>query len=125
MRLLDAHRQVHRHPALYWRRPIGRWLTSSGSVLGPRRGLTPSNRGRIALEGWELTGLPTHGIIAAGISCIPEGRRVFPNFTAEENLRVGAHQEPSEAVVAERLAQQFRPWAASHRGWFALRLGAL
>ena len=71
-------------------------------------GLTPPNRGRIAFDGRELTGLPTHGIIAAGISCIPEGRRVFPKFTAEENLRMGAYQEPSAAVIGERLAKVYK-----------------
>jgi branched-chain amino acid transport system ATP-binding protein len=69
--------------------------------------LTPPNRGRIAFEGRELTGLPSHGIIAAGIACIPEGRRVFPKFSVEENLRMGAYQEPTEAVVLERLARVY------------------
>ena len=70
-------------------------------------GLTPPHRGRITFEGRELTRLPSHSIIAAGIACIPEGRRVFPKFTVEENLRMGAYQEPSSAVVAERLARVY------------------
>ena len=84
-------------------------------------GLTPPNRGRIAFDGRELTGLPTHGIIAAGISCIPEGRRVFPKFTAEENLRMGAYQEPSEAVIGERLAKVYKtfPRLGERRGQLA------
>ena len=84
-------------------------------------GLTPPNRGRIAFHGRELTGLPTHSIIAAGISCIPEGRRVFPKFTVEENLRMGAYQEPSEAVVAERLAKVYAtfPQLGERRGQLA------
>ncbi len=49
-------------------------------------GLTPSNRGRIAFDGAELTGLPTHKVIASGIACIPEGRQVFPKLSVEENL---------------------------------------
>jgi branched-chain amino acid transport system ATP-binding protein len=71
-------------------------------------GLTPPNRGSIRYGGIELTGLPTHRIIATGISCIPEGRCVFPKLTAEENLRIGAYQEPSDTVVAERLEQVYR-----------------
>lgn len=67
-------------------------------------GLTPPNRGSIRFGGVDLTGRPTHRVIAAGIACIPEGRRVFPKFTVEENLRIGAYQEASEAAVAERLA---------------------
>ncbi len=44
-------------------------------------GLSPPNRGRITFGGAELTGLPTHRIIATGIACIPEGRQVFPKLT--------------------------------------------
>ena len=46
-------------------------------------------------DGKEITRLPTHKVIAAGVACIPEGRKVFPKLTVEENLRVGAYQEPS------------------------------
>jgi branched-chain amino acid transport system ATP-binding protein len=70
-------------------------------------GLTPPNKGRITFGGREMTGLPTHQIIAAGIACIPEGRRVFPKLTVEENLRIGAYQERSEAAVAARLARVY------------------
>src|SRR5436190_23449185 len=61
-------------------------------------GLTPPRAGRILFDGRDITRLPTHKVIAAGIACIPEGRRVFPKLTVEEKLRVGAYQESSEAV---------------------------
>jgi branched-chain amino acid transport system ATP-binding protein len=70
-------------------------------------GLTPPNRGTIRFDGADLTGLSTHRIIAAGIACIPEGRRVFPKLTAEENLRIGAYQETSNAEVGRRLAEVY------------------
>ncbi len=70
-------------------------------------GLTPPNRGCITFGGAELSGLPTHRIIAAGIACIPEGRQVFPKLTVEENLRLGAYQESSPQVVAMRMEQVF------------------
>src|ERR1700681_4514046 len=59
-------------------------------------GLTPPRAGRIAFDGTDITGLATHKVIAAGIACIPEGRKVFPKLTVEENLRAGAYHEPSE-----------------------------
>src|ERR1700731_1641615 len=68
-------------------------------------GLTPPRAGRIVLDGRDITGLPTHQVIAAGIACIPEGRKVFPKFTVEENLRAGAYQESSEAVTRDRIAE--------------------
>ncbi len=71
-------------------------------------GLTRPNRGRIAFDGTELTGLPTHRVVGTGIACIPEGRQVFPKLTVEENLRLGAYQETSNDVVAERLEQAYQ-----------------
>ncbi len=68
-------------------------------------GLTPPRAGRIAFEGADITALPTHKVIAAGIACIPEGRKVFPKFTAEENLRLGAYQETSDAVTQQRMTE--------------------
>ncbi len=68
-------------------------------------GLTPPRAGRIVFDGAEITGLATHKVIAAGIACIPEGRKVFPKFTVEENLRAGAYQESSEAVTRARIAE--------------------
>src|ERR1700716_4017918 len=71
-------------------------------------GLTPPRAGRIEFDGHDITGLPTHKVIAAGVACIPEGRKVFPKLTVEENLRLGAYQEPSDAVTQERMAEIFR-----------------
>jgi branched-chain amino acid transport system ATP-binding protein len=71
-------------------------------------GLTPPRSGRIVLNGGEITGLPTHQIVARGIACIPEGRKVFPKLTVEENLRLGAYQESSDIVANERLAEIYR-----------------
>jgi branched-chain amino acid transport system ATP-binding protein len=71
-------------------------------------GLTPPRSGRILLDGADITGLATHKVIGAGIACIPEGRKVFPKFTVEENLRLGAYQEPSDAVAQSRMADIFR-----------------
>jgi branched-chain amino acid transport system ATP-binding protein len=68
-------------------------------------GLTPPRAGRITFEGVDITRLPTHRVVAAGIACIPEGRRVFPKFTVEENLRTGAFRQSSDAVTRARIAE--------------------
>jgi branched-chain amino acid transport system ATP-binding protein len=67
-------------------------------------GLTPARAGRIVFDGAEITRLPTHKIIARGIACIPEGRKVFPKLTVEENLRAGAYRETSDRARQDRLA---------------------
>jgi branched-chain amino acid transport system ATP-binding protein len=84
-------------------------------------GLTPAKAGRIALNGTDITAFATHKIVAAGIACIPEGRKVFPKLTVEENLRVGAYQETSEAVTQDRIADIFHifPRLAERRAQLA------
>ena len=78
-------------------------------------------RRRIIFNGADITRLPTHKVIAAGIACIPEGRKIFPKLTVEENLRLGAYQETSPAVVAERMARAFEifPRLMERRGQLA------
>ena len=71
-------------------------------------GLTPARAGRIVFNGADITRLPTHKVVAAGIACIPEGRKVFPKLTVEENLRVGAYQESSDKVTQSRMVDIFR-----------------
>jgi branched-chain amino acid transport system ATP-binding protein len=84
-------------------------------------GLTPARAGRIVFNGTDITRLPTHKIIATGIACIPEGRKVFPKLTVEENLRVGAYQEKSDKATQARMADilQIFPRLAERRGQLA------
>jgi len=69
--------------------------------------LTPPRRGRIIFDGADITNLPTHRIVNAGIACIPEGRKVFPKLTVEENLHVGAFTEKSQKIIRQRLANVY------------------
>lgn len=70
-------------------------------------GLTPPRKGRILFGGREIAGLATHRIVAEGIACIPEGRKIFPRFTVLENLRLGAYLERDSRVIAARLEHVF------------------
>ena len=51
-------------------------------------GLPPPRDGRIAIFGTETTGWPPFRIAALGVGYVPEGRRIFPNLTVDENLLV-------------------------------------
>ncbi len=70
-------------------------------------GLTQAHSGRVILNDKDIGRTPTHAIIASGVACIPEGRRVFPKMTIEENLRAGAYLEKSGAALAQRLRQVY------------------
>ncbi|HMN78961.1 MAG TPA: ABC transporter ATP-binding protein [Burkholderiaceae bacterium] len=54
-------------------------------------GLLPATRGDVLLAGTPITGLPPHRIVEQGVAMVPEGRKLFPSLSVEENLRVGAH----------------------------------
>ena len=78
-------------------------------------GLTPPAAGSIRFEGDEIRGLPAYRIAKRGIGLVPEGRQVFPNLTARENLiataaNYGGASEPwtLEKVLAlfPRLAER-------------------
>ncbi len=70
-------------------------------------GLTPARAGRIVFDGVDITRLSTHKMVACGIACIPEGRKIFPKLTVEENLRLGAYQQTSSGVTKARMAEVF------------------
>jgi branched-chain amino acid transport system ATP-binding protein len=73
------------------------------SVLG----LTRPRAGSIRFGEHELIGRPTHDIVALGIACIPEGRKVFPRLSVRENLMAGAYRVRAEDVIRERLARVY------------------
>lgn len=70
-------------------------------------GLTPPRKGEVMWDGRNLAGQKTHAIIAGGISCIPEGRKVFPRMSVAENLALGAYLETDSARVRSRLARVY------------------
>jgi branched-chain amino acid transport system ATP-binding protein len=60
-------------------------------------GLTPARAGRIVFDGAEITRLPPHRICGMRISLVPQGRRIFPSLTVEENLAIAARMHVSFA----------------------------
>ena len=54
-------------------------------------GLVPLKSGTITYDGSVISGQSPQKIVSEGICMVPEGRRVFPNLTVQENLRIGAY----------------------------------
>ena len=71
-------------------------------------GLLSPTEGRILFEGQEISGKPTHQLVARGISMSPEGRGVFANLTVRENLQMGAYLKKNKAEIAEDLERGFK-----------------
>jgi branched-chain amino acid transport system ATP-binding protein len=61
-------------------------------------GLTPVAAGSIRFAGTEISDLPTYRVAKLGIGLVPEGRQVFPNLTARENLLATAANRNSNAA---------------------------
>jgi branched-chain amino acid transport system ATP-binding protein len=70
--------------------------TTVRSVMG----LTPAMSGSIRFDGTQIRGLPTYRVAKLGIALVPEGRQVFPNLTARENL----------VATAANRANAAHPW---------------
>ena len=67
-------------------------------------GLLPASSGAMTMEGVSLRATPPHKIIETGIAHVPEGRRLFPRLSVENNLRIGAYIPAAREKFAERLA---------------------
>src|SRR5262249_51714679 len=70
-------------------------------------GLLSPRQGRVVFDGKEISGHPTHEIIAQGICMSPEGRGVFANLTVGENLELGAYLTNDKARVKSDLEKVF------------------
>jgi branched-chain amino acid transport system ATP-binding protein len=71
-------------------------------------GLLKPARGRIVFDGREIHGDEPAAILEAGIAHCPEGRRVFPYLTVEENLAMGAYVRRDRAAIADDIAEVCR-----------------
>ena len=69
---------------------IGANGAGKSTLLRTLTGLLAPTRGTIRLQGRDITHVPAHRRVAAGIAMAPEGRRLFANLTVEDNLRVAA-----------------------------------
>jgi branched-chain amino acid transport system ATP-binding protein len=70
-------------------------------------GLLPAAAGSMSMEGTSLRETPPHKIIETGIAHVPEGRRLFPRLSVENNLRIGAYIPAARQKFAERLDQVY------------------
>jgi branched-chain amino acid transport system ATP-binding protein len=63
-------------------------------------GLLEPREGSVTFEGEDISGKPTHKLVARGISMSPEGRGVFANLTVRENLQMGAYLQKNRSEIA-------------------------
>lgn len=56
-------------------------------------GLVHPSSGTVSFNGWDISNLPAHEVVALGVGHVPEGRRIFPRLSVMENLEMGAYRQ--------------------------------
>ena len=79
---------------------IGANGAGKSTTLKSVMGLVPKSDGHIYWDDTEITSLKTKDIVARGITLCPEGRRIFPDLTVDENIAAGAYLRKNKAEIA-------------------------
>ena len=102
--LWDVALRVERGEAVAVVGPNGSGKTTLLRVIS---GILPVRGGTLTFDGVPLTGRPAHEVVAHGIAHVPEGRRLFPNLTVGDNLKMGAYLPSARARYRETLERVF------------------
>ena len=93
---------------------IGANGAGKSTLLRSIAGLHHPHSGDILLDGRPIAGLPAHARVREGVVLVPEGRRLFPSLSLEENLLVGMSAGRPGAWQVDRVIEVF-PWMAERR----------
>ena len=79
---------------------IGANGAGKSTTLKSVMGLVPKSDGHVYWDDTEITSLKTKDIVGEGIILCPEGRRIFPDLTVDENIAAGAYLRKDKAAIA-------------------------
>ena len=85
---------------------LGRNGVGKSTTMKTIMGLAPARRGKITLDGADITGLAPHLVARSGVAYVPEGRLIFPDLDVIENIKV-AERKPPKTWTIERLFELF------------------
>ncbi len=77
------------------------------TILKAISGLEPLQSGSITFDGKALHGMPAHRIVQLGVCQSPEGRRIFPDCTIEENLQMGGYTLSTKSEVRDGIERAY------------------
>ncbi len=100
---------------------IGANGAGKSTLMRTIAGLHRPTEGSILLAGQDVTGLRAEKRLAAGIALVPEGRRLFPSLTVEENLQVGTSYARKGPWSIDRVYELFG-WMRERRNQRAAQL---
>lgn len=82
---------------------IGANGAGKSTTLKTISGQLAPREGKIVFAGEEIQGMPAHQVAAKGVVQVPEGRRIFPRMTVEENLEMGAYlRNDADGIAADK-----------------------
>ncbi len=86
---------------------LGRNGVGKTTLLKSLMGLVRTKEGSIRFDGRDITHLPPHERVKAGIGYVPQGREIFPRLTVEENLLMGLATKPGSTPIPPRIFEMF------------------
>lgn len=86
---------------------IGANGAGKSTILKALMGLQSCKRGRITFQEQDITHMPTYQRARLGITLVPEGRRLFSDFTVEQNLIVGGYTRTDAAEIGKHLERTY------------------
>jgi branched-chain amino acid transport system ATP-binding protein len=86
---------------------LGRNGVGKTTLCRSLAGLTPARTGRVVLGDIEITRMPPHRIAAAGLSLVPQGRRIFSSLSVQENLAIAARRSAASGWNLDRVFEVF------------------
>lgn len=100
---------------------VGANAAGKSTLLRSLSGLLKKVSGSMVFKGEQLIGKPPYEIVRHGIIHIPEGRRIFPLMSVQENLELGAYSQRSQAKMGELLrgVYEFFPDLYNHKSQLA------
>ncbi|HEX2030264.1 MAG TPA: ABC transporter ATP-binding protein [Actinomycetota bacterium] len=83
---------------------VGSNGAGKSTLVNTVAGLLPARAGEIVINGSDLARLPPHRVCDHGVAIVPEGRRIFPAMTVQDNLDLGTYRRDARERRGERLA---------------------
>lgn len=90
---------------------IGPNGAGKSTVLNSVSGLCEPSSGRVRIEGADLTGHSPREVVRAGVTLVPQGRRLFGSMSVRENLELGAYTHKGERNAQAKTVNKIARWA--------------
>ena len=87
---------------------IGANGAGKSTTLHTITGLLKPKSGSVIFEGTDISRIPAHKIVGLGMAHVPEGRRVFSQFSVYQNLMMGAYTRTDKAEIEDTMSKVFK-----------------